>query len=249
MVLVLASQLWTSRPPEPPTAWLIAIDTSRSVTPTEFAQYHEIVREAVLCYLRPADSVVLLGVLDPDAAPEVLPLDPRPVQFERDVLAIDSRLRQIQRVRGPHRTDLGGVVSHAVGRVALDRALGARVVRYVLVIVSDGKPDGFQTRLRGGGALLDADWRLLFIGVRQGGEPALMEIARSAGFTAADRVRIVPFAFWRQVAGALGKFFGRSVNTRLVGTLSRAARGASRPAPEPDALARKERRWPCGRFS
>lgn len=199
----------------------VCYDTTRSVPAKQFMHYPDIVRSSVLELVKPGDVVTLLRVDQPDADPETFVLENRLTRFEQGVRGIYSQLRELKQSRVDHGTDIGLILNHARQRIELDQTINrTKPPKYITVCVSDGVPEKKQTKgnwtspARG-------DWVILFLGVREGTEEGIRRLANEAGFRDRDRIHIVPFSHWKEIAPSIPKLVGRPSNPSLAKVLSR----------------------------
>jgi hypothetical protein len=227
---VLSLQLWSAAAPPAPTIFVVAYDGSRSVPATEFAEYPDMVRAAVLELVAPGDTVVLVRMDRPQDPPETHVFDTRLSRVRARVVEIYERLRAQQRSREGHGTDQRLAFDHVRRRVDLDRRLSSSAShRYVLVAVTDGISDGRQTPVDpvAPGWANGLDWRAVFIGIKPGVESRLQQTAERMGLDDRQRLLLVPFSHWSQLRSSFAGFVDRAPNAALSTVLARAARTTS----------------------
>jgi hypothetical protein len=200
-----------------PYNWTVCYDTTKSVPVKEFKEYPRIVRSAVLELLKPGDVLSLLRVDQTET--ESIELQNRLSRFQRSVESIYRKIHEIGRNQKAHTTDFGLILNHARRRIELSGKVARNMpARHVVVCVTDGVADGKQTLETQKGPI-KVDYRVLFVGVKNGTEENLRKMASQTGFTDQGRILIVPFQHVREVP--LSKFIGRSSNPSLEKSLSR----------------------------
>lgn len=206
-------QLWTAASPSAPIVLTIAYDGSASVPKEEFVQYPEML-QGVFELLKPGDTVVFLHMDRPQDRPETFSFDSRLSRMRGEVVQLYVKLREIEQSRGRHGTDIGLALDHLRRRIDLDRKLRPSTsIRYVVVAVTDGILDGRQTiAAKSGDPIGATDWRLVFLGVKPDAETRLRQLATENGFDDGERILVVPFSHWRQLAAA-GRSICRQVST------------------------------------
>lgn len=226
LIAVAALQIVSVMPPPASnTLWLIGHDRTRSQTSAAFDRLPRWNRELVLPMLKPGDAVTVLFVdHEKDAAvtePRNRVLDTRLRQFTADVLRLDDDAQQMTQASRSSETDLGVLFEDLFHSVEIDRQ--ANVTRsYVLVALSDGRPDGPQSQpKRPRPKVADVDYRIVFLGVDEATESRLRTMAERAGFADPARMLIVPHVLVDQSRHAVQTFVGRSVNPALLQSLRR----------------------------
>jgi hypothetical protein len=205
----------------------MASDRTVSLSSEAFARLSTWSRELIFPMLQPGHTVALHFVDHepgrPVEDPHTVVLDARLRQFRTDVLALDDLMGRQKQASRASQTDLGKLFSELRHSIEVDRQTGIKR-SYVLVALTDGIPDGVQTRPPQGRQALDGiDYRIVVLGAEERTESALRAMAVEAGFADGDRMLVVPHALVDQSAAAVQRFIGRPVNAELAQSLKRAS--------------------------
>jgi hypothetical protein len=230
IIMSMALQLVSFAAPDTlPALWVFLWDDSTSQKSAMFVSLPDFCRDAVLPMMRPGDTVVLVRAAHapsrPGPEPETRPLDPRPRRFGSDIVQLDAALRGVPQFKGPNFTDIGRAFDYLRRVADLDRQAGTKR-RFVLVGLTDGRPDGPQTGVAAaGGALSGVDYRIVMLGIDAGTEDALTALAATQGFADTSRLLFVPHAHVTNQVDAVRRFVGagRAVNADVVARLKRAS--------------------------
>lgn len=191
-----------------PIHWILGIDGSYSVPSDEFREYSAIFRESVLTRVREGDVMTIFRLDQPRGTGPEKPInvtfDRRSSRFQKQLsdLACEVGALRQRGIKPPHDTDFGRGFAHIREAQLLDRNR-----EYRLVLVTDGFPDGSQTRWNGSFPL-KGRWKMLVVGIHDKAQERFLTLADEFGFHSGDLTRLVPFNHWR-TTGIYDEALGR----------------------------------------
>ncbi|MGH8548209.1 MAG: vWA domain-containing protein [Methylococcales bacterium] len=175
-------------------AWITALDTTDSVQPDRFAVMRDrMIPELVLSRFRPGDTLhfIDLSQISGDKVKVFSHEGPK----HRLAIALTVWYKSTIQPLGIRRskaTDIVGVLDYA-RRIHELEAQGRRPHRVVVLILTDGKPEGIQTTSTG---TMPPDIQVGFWGIDAENQEALTHFARELGGLNDQQVQFVRYSDW-----------------------------------------------------